>query len=93
MKEINNGGRDIFPYLGLIIWIASIASLFLVAHWFETVTIILLLNLVYCYLTHKKVKKSTKVINNMRYLFSIATIIISIAWMITKNYSLLSLSR
>ncbi len=89
MKETTNDERELFSYLGLIIWLASIASLFLVAHWFETVTIILLLNLVYCYLTHKKAQKSTKVVNNIRYLFSIATIIISIAWMITKNYSLL----
>ena len=89
MKETNTRENDRVPYLGLIMWIASISSLFLVAHWFETVVIILLLSLVYFYLTNRNTKKSTKFIKVIRYLFSLTAIIISITWLLTKNYSLL----
>ena len=90
MIEMNNK-REKKSYLeaiGIIIWVGTILSMFLVAHWAGTVASHLMLSLIYLYLVNRSSDIEKENITAVRMLIAIISSVLSLVWLFTRNYGL-----
>jgi len=75
--------------IGIILWLGSIASMFLVAHWHGTVTGMLILGTIYIILTHRAAEDEAKNQTMIRYILIAICLSMAILWLFTKSYYML----
>lgn len=75
--------------IGIITWLGSIISMFLVAHTTATVTGLLILCTVYLYMSHRASDDSNKYRTIIRYILSGICLSMAALWVFTKNYYML----
>ena len=86
-----NRKREKKSYLeavSIVIWLGTILSMFLVAHWTALVTSHLILSLIYIYLIHRSTDIEGTNVTIARYVIAGLSAVLALLWLFTQSYSI-----
>lgn len=84
-----NTKKTYLEAIGLFIWLGSILSMFLVAHWGATVASLLMSNVIYILLIRRCAYEEGRNLTTARYTLAGIGVTLALIWVFTKNYNVL----
>lgn len=89
MNKRYNTKKTYLEAIGLFIWVGSLLSMFLVAHWGATVASLLMSNVIYILLIRRCADEEGRNLTTARYALAGIGVILALIWLFSKNYNVL----
>lgn len=84
-----NTKKTYLEAIGLFLWVGSLLSLFLVAHWGATVVSLFMSNVIYILLIRRCAEEEGRNLTVTRYALAGIGAFLALIWLFTKNYNVL----